>query len=77
MALMRHFMHRMQLRAIRFDVHIGKGGEGGKDRGGGGNGMLVSDTRQQGGSKEDACHLLALLLFRHTSHCTLISIMKR
>lgn len=58
-----------QLRTIRFDVHIGKGGGSGKDAGGNeiSNTMLLSNTLQQrGGSKEDACHLLALLLVRHT-----------
>ena len=62
-----------QLRTIRFDVHIGKGG----GAGGGGSGIEgiiggiggipgMNDNIQRGGSKEDACHLLALLLVRHT-----------
>ena len=57
-----------QLRTIRFDVHIGKGGGSGKEGGNDiSNNMLLSNTLQQrGGSKEDACHLLALLLVRHT-----------
>ena len=41
----------MQLRMARFDVHVGGEGEAAGSR---------------GGSKDDACHLLALVLARHT-----------
>lgn len=40
-----------QLRMARLDVHVGKGD---------------SDGGNRGGSKDDACHLLALVLARHT-----------
>ncbi len=57
-----------QLRTVRFDVHVGKGGGGGKEGSNDiSNSILLSNPLQQrGGSKEDACHLLALLLVRHT-----------
>ena len=41
----------MQLRLARFDIHVGGDGEAAGSR---------------GGSKDDACHLLALVLARHT-----------
>ncbi|KAL9181123.1 hypothetical protein ACHAXT_009928 [Thalassiosira profunda] len=40
-----------QLRTVRYDIHIGKGD---------------NESGSRGGSKDDACHLLALLLARHT-----------
>lgn len=40
-----------QLRTLRLDIHIGKGDNEGGSR---------------GGSKDDACHLMALILARHT-----------
>ncbi|KAL7541186.1 hypothetical protein ACHAXR_012938 [Thalassiosira sp. AJA248-18] len=40
-----------QLRTVRFDIHIGKGD---------------NESGSRGGSKDDACHLLALILARHT-----------
>jgi hypothetical protein len=45
-----------QLRTLRFDIHVGRGSDG--DMG------FVASSR--GGSKDDACHLLALILTRHT-----------
>ena len=40
-----------QLRTLRLDIHIGKGD---------------NESGSRGGSKDDACHLLALILARHT-----------
>ena len=40
-----------QLRTLRIDIHIGKGD---------------NESGSRGGSKDDACHLLALILARHT-----------
>eukprot|EP00585_Thalassiosira_rotula_P003675 CAMPEP_0196152916 /NCGR_PEP_ID=MMETSP0910-20130528/36345_1 /TAXON_ID=49265 /ORGANISM="Thalassiosira rotula, Strain GSO102" /LENGTH=202 /DNA_ID=CAMNT_0041416619 /DNA_START=21 /DNA_END=626 /DNA_ORIENTATION=- len=40
-----------QLRTLRLEIHIGKG---------------ESESGSRGGSKDDACHLLALILARHT-----------
>ena len=41
----------LQLRMVRLDVHVGKGD---------------ADGGSRGGSKDDACHLLALVFTRHT-----------
>lgn len=40
-----------QLRTLRLDIHIGKGD---------------NESGSRGGSKDDACHLMALILARHT-----------
>ena len=40
-----------QLRTAKFDIHIGKGD---------------NESGSRGGSKDDACHLLALILAKHT-----------
>jgi hypothetical protein len=44
-------MNIPQLRMARLDVHVGKGD---------------TDSGSRGGSKDDACHLLALVFARHT-----------
>lgn len=44
-------MNVPQLRTLRIDIHIGKGD---------------NESGSRGGSKDDACALLAMLLARHT-----------
>ena len=59
-----------QLRTMRLDIHIGKGDDSSSGSGAGGNAIMESlvmnSSSSRGGSKDDACALLALILTRHT-----------